>query len=359
MAEAIFARIRGHAFNPLDDRGTFTVDRVRGLPGVVSMSDADGRVRLLAMRDLTAIALGDPTAVARGLSDEDVHVRYLSAYALGVARAVDARGDLEHVLVNDAEPIVRTYAAIALGEAGAQRSSALLRSRLETESHDDVRHQLELAAAQLDSAFVPGDAQARAFTALEAARFGVPVVGDGATDFVLDDVDGRNWQLYAHRGRWVVLVWVFADWCPVCHREFQELMELREAFLEAETDVFTIEAHDTWRARLMVGREIQPALWGSKGWFREAYTERIWWSHLVDRAGAVGAAYGTDPMTFAVHGEFVNRPTTVIIDPDGVVRFLYRGTYWGDRPSIETTLAMVNERRFEFAHPQRLSVTEG
>jgi alkyl hydroperoxide reductase subunit AhpC len=358
MIEAVFRRIREHEFHPLDDRGTFTIDRLLGKPGVASMDDTDGRVRSLAIRDLTSAALRDSVKVATGLSDEDLHVRCLSAAALGVAQAVGERGALERVLVHDPEPIVRTHAAIALGEAGARSSSAVLCSLLNHEAHPDVRHQVELAVAQLESVFVPGDDQLWAFMSLDAASFGVPTVGGPAPDFVLDDVQGWSWRLRTARGRWVVLIWVFADWCPVCHGEFHELMELRDAFVEAETVVVTIEAHDTWRARLMVGREVEPALWGSKGWFREAYTERIWWPHLMDRAGVVGARYGTDPLSFAVHGEFVNRPTTVIVDPAGVVRFVYRGTYWGDRPSIEETLKMVEERSFEFVHPQRLSVAE-
>lgn len=152
-------------------------------------------------------------------------------------------------------------------------------------------------------------------------------------------------------------MWIFADWCPVCHREFAELMAMREEFADQGVQVATLEAHDTWRGRLMVGREIEPSLWGSRQWFREAYTKRIWWPHLLDRAGAVGARCGTEPLQYAVHGEFVNRPTTVIIDPGGVVRFARAGTFWGDRPSIEQTLDMIRREEFTFEHPQRLAMS--
>jgi hypothetical protein len=63
--------------------------------------------------------------------------------------------------------------------------------------------------------------------------------------------------------------------------------------------------------------------------------------------------YGADPLAFAVHAEYINRPTTVIIDKNGVVRLAYRGTFWGDRPTIEQTLEMIETGDFNFEHPQR------
>ena len=57
---------------------------------------------------------------------------------------------------------------------------------------------------------------------------------------------------------------------------------------------------------------------------RAQATNEIWWPHLLDRA--VGAQYGVDPLAFAVHAEYINRPSTVIVDPEGIVRFAYYGT---------------------------------
>ncbi len=352
---ATFDRIRAHRFHPLQpDRRTFTVDRVLGVPGVADPDDRDGRVRSLALRDLVDLALREPLAVAAGLDDGDAHVRCLAAAALGVAAASDAVGALERVVAEDPEPIARAYAAMALGEVPCAASVPLLRARLAEEADADVRHQLELAAAQAASRRGSSDAQRQAFLSLREDGFGRVRAGEVAPDFVLDDTNGQPWRLSEGRGRWQALVWIFADWCPVCHREFAELMDARDDFERHGIRLATLEAHDDWRGRLMVGREIQPALWGSHQWFREAYTERIWWPHLLDRAGAVGARYGTEPMTFAVHGEFVNRPTTVIVDPEGVVRFACAGSFWGDRPSIAQTLEMIRSGDFGFVHPDRL-----
>ena len=79
----------------------------------------------------------------------------------------------------------------------------------------------------------------------------------------------------------------------------------------------------------------------------------LWWPHLVDQAGKVGAMYGVDPMEFVVHDEWINRPSTIIVAPDGVVRFAYYGTYWGDRPTIEETLNMIKTNSYSFRHPER------
>jgi peroxiredoxin len=106
----------------------------------------------------------------------------------------------------------------------------------------------------------------------------------------------------------------------------------------------------------MVGKELEPEYWFTDRSFKQTYTNKIWWPHLLDRAGKQAAKYGADPLAYAVHAEYINRPATVIIDPEGQVRFIYRGTFWGDRPSIEQTLEMIQEEDFSFEHPQRLEI---
>jgi peroxiredoxin len=106
----------------------------------------------------------------------------------------------------------------------------------------------------------------------------------------------------------------------------------------------------------MVGKELEPDYWFSKESFNEAYTSKIFWPHLLDRAGAVAARYGADPLAFSVHSEYINRPTTIIVDKEGIVRFSYKGTFWGDRPTIEQTLKMIETGDFSFEHPQRRKI---
>jgi thiol-disulfide isomerase/thioredoxin len=223
------------------------------------------------------------------------------------------------------------------------------------DSDRDVRHQAELAAHAIEHARPATPELAGAFAALDEAAFGKAKVGELAPDFTLPDTDGKAWTLSDFRGkRHVVLVWIFADWCPVCHGEFRELMALRKGFEEAGAQPFTLECHDTFPARVMVGKELEPSYWFAAESFQDSYTRGIWWPHLVDRAAAAGVQYSVQPMAFAVHAEYINRPTVAIVDRDGVLRFLYQGTFWGDRPTIGQLLEMVKTGSYEFAAPKRL-----
>lgn len=59
-------------------------------------------------------------------------------------------------------------------------------------------------------------------------------------------------------------------------------------------------------------------------------------------------------MTFVVHSEWINRPSVVIVDKEGVVRFSYYGTFWGDRPSMHELLEMVRSGNYSIATPKWL-----
>lgn len=61
-------------------------------------------------------------------------------------------------------------------------------------------------------------------------------------------------------------------------------------------------------------------------------------------------------MAFVVHSEWINRPSVVVVDKEGFVRFAYYGTFWGDCPSIHQVLAMVRSNRYEFESDKRLKL---
>ncbi|RCW38322.1 peroxiredoxin [Marinilabilia salmonicolor] len=230
-----------------------------------------------------------------------------------------------------------------------------MREILEKDSSQDVQHQCELAIDQIEKGSGATDNLLKAYLNLNENSFDEVSAGEIARDFSLEDTDGNIWRLSDFKGKKnVVLIWVFADWCPVCHGEFHDLIEMQDEFKNQDTEVVTIEIHDTYRGRVMVGRELEPDYWFAEKSFQDTYTSQIQWRHLLDRAGSVGAMYGTDPMAFAVHAEYINRPATFIIDKKGKVRFSYIGTYWGDRPTIEETLEMIKTENYSFKHPQRL-----
>jgi len=356
----VFERVQDHDFHPVGD-DSFTNDRQLQTHGIADLADDDWRVRLLAVRDLVRAGPSAVKEIVGGLDAEDVQVRYLAATALGILGSEKAVDALEQTAARDPDALARSAATIALGQIGRDQSLEVLRGILEDDASKDVRHQAELAIDQIQKSMGSTDALPEAFRTLDPATFDRVKAGDGAPDFELPDTEGQTWHLdQASDGEhWVVLVWVFADWCPVCHGEFEELIELRDEFEAAEVRVATLEAHDTYRARVMVGKELDPEYWFAEESFQQAYTDNIWWPHLIDRAGAVGAGYGIDPMAYAVHAEYINRPATFIIDPQGTVRLAYFGTYWGDRPGMDEVLEMIRTGEFDYTHPDRLTADEG
>lgn len=349
--------VRNHNFNPLNKDNSMTIDRTLHVAGIADLNNDDWQVRLLAVRDLVRSGNKNINEIITALSDSSEHVRQVCAMVLGILRSNEAINSLEQLVRHDKNTIVRSQAVISLGQIGATSSLPLLKEKLTTDPSRDVKHQCELAIYQIEKKMGTTQEQLSSFINLDEISFNSVETGSKAPDFRLEDTDGKVWRLSQFQNeKWVALIWVFADWCPVCHGEFQDLMEMQDEFEKAGVQVFTLETHDRYRGRVMVGKELDPSYWFAKTSFHEAYTEKIWWPHLLDRAGAVAAKYGADPLAFAVHAEYINRPTTVIIDKTGVVRLIYRGTFWGDRPTIEQTLKMIESEDFTFKHPDALKI---
>lgn len=356
---SVAQRVSRHSFHPLNNDGSFTVDRELGKHGIANLNDEDWHVRLLAIRDLVKALPAERDDVVEALRHQSLHVRQIAGAALGIARQREAAKALEAVLQADSSALVRAQAAMSLGQIESHDSLELLRQRFKDDPSKDVHHQCELAIDQIVKQRGATTSQLEAFRALDPSTFERVSVGEPAPDFTLSDTEGAPWQFReANQDQWVVLIWIFADWCPVCHGEFNDLIALQQEFEDLSVNVATIECHDRYRTRLMVGKEVDAEYWFAKDSFQQKYRRSIWWPHLSDLAGAVGAQYGVDPMAFAVHAEYINRPSTIIIDPEGIVRFAYRGTFWGDRPSIHETLEMIKNERFEYAHPRRLKISE-
>jgi peroxiredoxin len=355
QAEQILARIRQYNFYPIRDG--FTFDRNLDKHGVANLQDTDWRVRLLAVRDLVRLGSNASEALIKALRDDNPHVRQVAAMVLGILHQESAVSALESTLQKDNDSVVRSQATIALGQIGYKDSLQVLRQAQTEDTSRDVQHQAELAAYAVEHGLEAGPELAAAYRCLDETHFNKICVGKQAIDFELPDTEGKAWRLSDFRGKkQVVLIWIFADWCPVCHGEFNELIELKDKFKQLNAEVVTLECHDLFRARVMVGKELEPKYWFSKTSFKESYTKNIWWPHMVDRAGSVGAMYGIQPMAFVVHSEWINRPSVVIIDKQGIVRLAYYGTFWGDRPSIHQVFEMLQSNQFEFESDKRLKV---
>lgn len=351
----IMQTVREFPFNPIDDGRSRepTLDS----EGVADLGDGAWRVRLLAIRDLARLGRVAVPQLVKGLDDEIPHVRHVAAFVLGLNPVDTSEEALMIALRQDKDPVVRSQAAISLAQLKSHAALPALEELAKSDVSRDVRHQCDLAIYRITQYQGPEVDLAAAYAGLDESKFEQVRIGDPAPEFELTDTEGKAWRLPDFRGKQdVVLIWIFADWCPVCHNEFRELIQLKEEYEAQNVEVVTIECHDPYRCRVMVGGEFQPEYWFTKQSPQGFYDGKIWWRHLIDPAGSVGATYGVQPMEFVVHSEWINRPATIIVDKEGIVRFAYYGTYWGDRPSIEQTLEMLRSRVFEFEHPKRLKL---
>ncbi len=351
---AIMERVDEYPFNPIEDG--FTKEPTSdNHAGVADLEDQAWRVRLLAIRDLVRLGGDALPEIIQQLEHENPHVRHVAAYVLGLHSSPQSEKTLIELLKEEKDVVVRSQAVISLGQLQSREALPLLKEKAENDPSRDIRHQCKLAIHRINEYKETEKDRKQKFASLDESTFEQIQVGEPAIDFELQDTEGKTWRLSDFQGeKHVILIWIFADWCPVCHSEFRDLIQMKKEYEEQDVQVFTIECHDLYRCRVMVGKEYQPDYRFTKESPQKFYQENIWWPHLVDRAGALGAMYGVQPMEFVVHSEWINRPSTIIVDKEGIVRFAYYGTYWGDRPSIEETLKMIESDDYEFQHPNRL-----
>jgi thiol-disulfide isomerase/thioredoxin len=153
-------------------------------------------------------------------------------------------------------------------------------------------------------------------------------VGEPAPRFYLLDLDGeefylREWSApqgqqlrsYLKRERHAVVLSFFATWCVPCREELPDLQELSRRY------------------------EGQPVLWKivdvmDKPDSVSAFLERlnVTLPTLLDRHGKVAEKYC---------GESVSVPTAVVIDKDGVVRYLASGYNEQTMVDIQRTLDQI------------------
>lgn len=124
------------------------------------------------------------------------------------------------------------------------------------------------------------------------------LVGQPAPDFALRSWDGGNMRLSEHSGE-VVLINFWATWCGPCRQEMPLLDEIYGKYRRAGLVLFSINLDEA--SNLDAAREM-------------AKTLRVSYPVLFDARKEVSRAYRASTM-----------PLTVLIDREGVVRYVSEG----------------------------------
>lgn len=159
----------------------------------------------------------------------------------------------------------------------------------------------------------------RAFLAAAVAMLAMPAgavtVQDTAPDFTLKSLEGANLRLDEYRGQ-VVLINFWASWCGPCRQEMPLLDRLHQRYVDTGFAVLGIN----------VEGEEAPA---------RALIDKIpvTFPVLIDEGQLVSELYNLEAM-----------PSTVVLDRDGVVRYIHRGYKPGDEAKyVEVVRELIRE----------------
>lgn len=131
-------------------------------------------------------------------------------------------------------------------------------------------------------------------------------IGKTAPDFTFPDLNGRQVSLSEYRGK-VVLVNIWATWCPPCVTEMPSMQRLYKRFKDQPFEILAISIDAS-------------GLEAVKPFMREL---NLTFPALLDTAGSMRNVYGTKGV-----------PESVIIDKNGVVAKKIIGPVEWDSPQL-------------------------
>ena len=154
-----------------------------------------------------------------------------------------------------------------------------------------------------------------ALAVLACASANAVTVADHAPDFTLKSLAGNNLRLQEYRGQ-VVLINFWASWCGPCRQEMPLLDRLHHRY------------EDTGFAVLGVNVE------GETGPAQEIVDKtKVTFPILIDDGQKVSQMYDLKAM-----------PSTVVVDRDGVIRYIHLGYKPGDEGKyVEVVKQLIRE----------------
>ena len=159
-------------------------------------------------------------------------------------------------------------------------------------------------------------ARAVAVAALCVPLYGHAVaVNDKAPDFTLKSLQGANLRLDEYRGK-VVLINFWASWCGPCRQEMPLLDRIHQRYSDAGFAVLGVNVEGT----------VAPAK-------ETAEHAHVTFPVLIDENQKVSGLYDLESM-----------PSTVVVDRDGVIRYVHHGYKPGDEAQyLEVVKKLISE----------------
>jgi peroxiredoxin len=138
---------------------------------------------------------------------------------------------------------------------------------------------------------------------------------DIAPDFTLKSLSGEHLRLHEYRGQ-VVLINFWASWCGPCRQELPLLDRMHQRYVDTGFAVLGVNVEgDEKPARALID------------------TIPVSFPVLIDEGQAVSELYRLEAM-----------PSSVVVDRDGVVRYIHRGYKPGDEPKyVEVIRDLIRE----------------
>ena len=139
--------------------------------------------------------------------------------------------------------------------------------------------------------------------------------GEAAPDFTLGTLKGPNLRLEDYRGQ-VVLINFWASWCGPCRQEMPILDRLHQRYEDTGFAVLgvNVEGEDTSAQKIVDKTNVTFPI-------------------LVDEGQKVSELYDLEAM-----------PSTVVVDRDGLVRYVHRGYKPGDEARyVEVVKKLIRE----------------
>jgi len=140
-------------------------------------------------------------------------------------------------------------------------------------------------------------------------------VNDKAPDFTLKNLQGTNLRLDEYRGK-VVLINFWASWCGPCRQEMPLLDRIHQRYSDAGFAVLGVNVEGT----------LAPAK-------ETAERTHVTFPVLIDENQKVSGLYDLESM-----------PSTLVVDRDGVVRYVHHGYKPGDEAKyLEVVKQLISE----------------